>query len=283
MESKKSQSITIPTSYSAKKDPLSFLALALILGFITFSFKYWTLFCFNTIMFGYLFFRELRGATIFFAIILRILLYPLGYIKKTFDKRIRRAEEEFKKEARATSNPLFKDKLRREWLVKNKKIVFFDWFYFCFYSMNAFVVGWIFLQPFTQERVANSVLFEFLIPKFPITTTSYIPLVGMVDLTKINFTLNFISAVGAGIVGLFEIVLHQKRKRREMLMYLVMFPLGAYFITMWVPSGFEFSLIVFEVLTIGIIVTEKVVGSKVFKFFKPVEEKTEEKEKEEEK
>lgn len=273
MTSRKQSSAVAPTSYSAKKDPLSFLILALILIFTIFSFKYWTLFCFNTIMLGYLFFRELRGATIFFAVILRIILYPLGFVKKTFDNKIRQAKEKFKEKVRLASNPLLRDQLKRDWLTKNKKIIFFDWFYFCFYSMNAFVVGWIFLQPFTEVRIAESVFFKFLIPKFPMTTTSYIPLVGMVDLTKINFTLNFISAVGAGIVGLFEVVLHQKRRRREMLMYLVMFPLGAYFLTVWVPSGFEFSLIIFEILTIGIIITEKIGESKVFKFFKRPEEK----------
>jgi len=269
MDSQTAVPTSPPTSYSAKKDRRSFIVLALILGFIIFTFKYWMLFCFNTIMTGYFLFSELRGATIFFAVILRILLYPLGYVKRTFDKRIRKAEEEFRKEARLTNNPLLKDKLRREWLSRNKKIVFFDWFYFCFYSMNAFVVGWIFLQPFTQARINQGVLFDFLVPKFPMTTESYIPLVGMADLTKINMTLNFLSAVGAFIVGIFEVTFHKKTRRKDLLMYLVMFPLGAYFITMWVPSGFEFSLIVFEILTVGIIIVEKITESKVFKFFKP--------------
>jgi len=269
-----------PTSYSAKKDWRSFAVLAAILAFIVFTFKYWILFCFNTIMIGYFLFSELRGATIFFAVVLRILLYPLGYVKKTFDKRIRKAEEEFRKEARLTNNPLLKDKLRREWLARNKKVVFFDWFYFCFYSMNAFVVGWIFLQPFTQARIGQGVLFDFLVPNFPMTTTSYIPLVGMADLTKINMTLNFLSAVGAFIVGAFEVTFHKKTRRKDLLMYLVMFPLGAYFITMWVPSGFEFSLIVFEILTIGIIIVEKIGETKIFKFFKPPVEEKEKKEEE---
>ncbi len=254
-------------SYSPRKNFLIPLIILVITGFVILFFPLWYRFCLNLVILGYYGFKEMRLGTVFFAVVLRIILYPLGRLKKRFDKRIKKAKEEFKEKIKPISHPLQKDKYKRKWLASHQWVVCFDWFYFCFWSMNAFAVGWLFLQPFTLDRLEKELFFSFLLPQFPLNTTSFIPIAGMVDLTKVNMTLNLMSAIGAGLVGLVEVIINKKQGKKELLMYLILFPLGAYFITIWVPSGFEFSLAIFEILTILIILIEKIFESKVFKFF----------------
>lgn len=260
-------------TYSPKKDLIIFIAILGILMAIIYFFKIWYQFCFNLLMLGYFIFRRMREATVFFAVLLRTILYPLGRTKKHFDERLKKAEKEFKETVQPVSHPIMMDKIKRQWLASFRGIVCFDWFYFLFYSMNALVVAWIFLQDFTPQRIGQELYTKFLMPTFPLSTVAWIPLVGMVNLTEVNLLLNFYSAIGAGLVGLTEIIINKKTARKELFMYLVCFPLGAYFITIWVPAGFEFSLIIFEGLTIAIILIEKILGSRAFKFFFVREEK----------
>lgn len=253
------KSIYSPITYVPQKDFLIILILFSITIFYVFAFKYWDNLSFNAIMFGYYFTKDMRYAIIFYAVIIRILMYPFGRIRKNLSQKIEIAEKELAEEVNRERHPVTKDKAKRKWLKKYKKILAFEWFSFGFYTMNAVCVGYIFLKNFTPENTASQIWADFLMPQFPLNTTGYIPLVGIVDLTKVNMKLNLYSAIGAGLVGLVEIIMHQKTSRKQLLMYLVMFPLGAFFLTMWVPSGFEFGLIIIEILTILIVFVEKMV------------------------
>ncbi|MGI5827861.1 MAG: hypothetical protein ACOX6V_02445 [Patescibacteria group bacterium] len=258
MEQPYHKSIFGPISYSPRKDLLLFIYLILIVLATVAFFKYWVALSFNAIMFGYFIFREMRWATVIFAVIIRAILYPLGRLRKRFEKKVDVAQDDLDTNVKSVKHPLLKDKAKRSWLAKYRSVLVFEWFCFCFYTMNALSVGYIFLKPFTEERVKSELFTQYLLPKFPLNTTGWIPLVGMVDLTEVNMPLNLISAIGAGLVGLVEVILHKKTTRKQLFMYLIMFPLGAYFITMWVPAGFEFTLVVFEALTILIVFAEKI-------------------------
>lgn len=257
--SDRQKSIFSPITYTPQKDFSLILILIGITAFYFGIFKYWLALAFNLIMLGYYIFGEMRYAIVVYAILIRIIMYPFGLFRKRLSKKTAKAEEELTQDVKIVSHPISKDKAKRIWLKKYKKILIFEWFSFCFYTMNALTVGWIFLRSFTPELTAQEIWFDFLMPKFPLNTIGYIPLVGLVDLTKINMRLNLYSAIGAGLVGLAEVIMHKKTSRRQLIMYLIMFPLGAFFITMWVPSGFEFGLVIIELLTILIIVVEKMV------------------------
>jgi ABC-type multidrug transport system fused ATPase/permease subunit len=246
-------------SYSKKNNPMLSIGLIAVLVGLIWFYPIWYRFGFNLLMIGYFIFHEMRMATVFYATVLRIIMYPIGQIKKSSDKKVSKAEEELLKEMKGVENKLIVAEKKREWLGRHKWIAMFNWFYLCFYTINAVVIGSIFFKPFTYARVKEQLYLESIKFTFPLKTVGFIPLVGMVDLSKINMKLNFISAVGVGMVGLAEIVLNRKTSKRQLLMYGVMFPLGAFFLTMWVPSGFEFAFAIFALLTVLLIIGENLI------------------------
>lgn len=218
----------------------------------------WRQFCYNMIFLGYNLFGEMRLATIFFAVILRIVLYPMRLFSLFTNPLEKQANLESDTIA-TVSDPVKRKQDYRAWLAKHRHLMLFVLFQFCFTIMNALVIGQIFLANFEPQKVA-SMLYPFIgEPSFPLQTRNFIPLIGQVDLTMINNTLNFYSAVGAGVVGFFEIIMHRKTDKKAFFFYLVVYPAGAYFITSQVPAGFEFSLLTFEVLTVALILVEKAV------------------------
>ena len=259
MSQKDQKSIYSPITYVPQKDVSLIFFLIAITVFYVFIFTYWTNLAYNLLIVGYFIFKEMRYAVLIYAIIIRIIMYPFGMLRKKMKAKTDIAEEEFAEQVTIEKHPVSKDKAKRKWLRKYKKILIFEWFAFCFYTINALSVGWIFLNDLSPEIVNPQLWFDFLIPVYPLNTTGYIPLVGMVDLTKVSLRLNLYSAIGAGLVGLAEVIINRKTNKKQLIMYLIMFPLGAYFITMWVPAGFEYALVIIEILTILIIIAEKMV------------------------
>jgi|GEM_PF-2264074 len=232
--------------------------LILILIGIIFGYRYWYLACFNVLLLGYYLFSEMRLATVFYAVVLRVVMYPIAQFQKRYSRLAEEAEEAYQEKVSRTKNPLAQAQAAQDWILSNKKTVLFNFFYLCFYTMNAVVIGLIFLHPFTKERVDEFLRIKSIYPQFPISTQTWLPIVGEVDLAKYSPDLNLASAVGAGLVGFFEVAFNKKTDTKQLLLYLVGFPVGAYFITMIVPSGFEFALTVFEILTMLVIAVESI-------------------------
>lgn len=254
--------------YAKKTNRWFFLGSLTLLLICIFGFKYWYQLGFNILFFGYFIFRELRLATMFYATVVRIILYPSALINKALEGHFKKTETQYEK-IQKIENAFERDSQKRDLLASKNKVLLYSWFHLCFLTMNAVTIGVIFFQKFTREKLSSILYTDFYLPKnYPISTTAFIPLVGEVDLAIPNLKLNFYSAVGAGIVGLFEIIFNKKVSKRQLVKYLIFFPLGAYYLTYWVPSGFEFALIVFEILTAGIILVEKIKQSTVYKSVK---------------
>ncbi len=247
-------------------------SIAILLLFI-FFFNIWYRLCFNILFIGYFVFGEIRLASVFYAVLIRIILYPSALINKHFAKESEETGEKFQ-EIQSIDNVLEKA-FQKKTLLRTKKILFaYSWFHLCLLTVNAVTIGAIFFQNFTKEKLSQILYSQVYMPgKFPVNTVAQLPVIGQVDLALPNMTLNFYSAVGAGLVGLAEVLLNKKVKKRDLLKYLLLFPLGAYYLTFWVPSGFEFTLIIFELLTFGIIVVENIGKSKFFKFISGKQEK----------
>jgi len=253
-------------------------SVAILLLFI-FFFDVWYKLCFNILFIGYFIFGEIRLASVFYAVLIRIILYPSALINKHFAKDSEETGEKYQ-EIQSIDNVLERA-FQKKTLLRTKKILLaYSWFHLCLLTVNAITIGAIFFQDFTKEKLSQMLYSEFYVPKnFPVNTFAQLPIIGQVDLAIPNMTLNFYSAVGAGLVGLAEVLLNKKIKRRDLLKYLLLFPLGAYYLTFWVPSGFELTLLIFELLTFGIIVVENIAKSKFFKFVAGKEEKIDQKEK----
>lgn len=256
---------TIRLSYTKKTDYLFLIGSLLILFLCIFGFKFWYHLGFNLLFIGYFIFGEIRLATVFYAVISRIILYPSALIDKFLEKSFEQTEEKLSQIKKMED--VFEKNFQKKSLLNSKRAsLLYSWFHLCFLTMNAVTIGAIFFQNFTKDKLASVLYTSFYLPKkFPINTSGYIPLVGMVDLSKPNMTLNLYSALGAGVVGLAEVIINKKIKRKELIKYIIFFPLGAYYLTYWVPSGFEFALVVFEGLTTLIIIGEKIFNSKLFK------------------
>lgn len=251
-------------SYEKKSNNLLFFVAAVILIFCIWAFKYWAQLGFNLLFLAYSLTSDMRVAIIFYATMIRIILYPSALVKKHLSKDIEKTEEKYQG-LRGIKKKFERDERIAKFVSVRKKMLAFSWFHLCFLTMNAVTIGYIFFQNFTRERLNDFLWTDLFMPKnFPINTTGYLPVVGQVDFSKPNMRLNFWSAVGAGVVGLVEILFNKKTSKRQLVKYLVFFPLGAYFLTYWVPCGFEFALIVFEVLTVGIILAEKLSKTKAF-------------------
>jgi len=255
-------------SYSKQTDAGFFIGAIAIPTFCIFVFRYWAQLGFNILFLGYWIFGEIRLATILYATIIRAILYPSALVNKYLESKLEKAAQEF--ESIQKIKDVFKQKAKKkQFLSSKKKILLYSWFHLCFLTMNAITIGYIFFQKFNRERLTQMLYFDFYMPKnFPIQTEAVLPIVGQVNLAVPNMTLNFYSAIGAGIVGLAQVIFNKKVGRRQLVKYLVFFPLGAYYLTCWVPSGFEFALIVFEILTFLLIIIEKITQSKLFKYVK---------------
>ena len=255
-------------SYTKKPDYIFLISSWLILFFTIFIFKFWYHLGFNILFIGYFLTGEIRLATVFYAVIIRIILYPSALIDKFLEKGFKQTGRKFSQIE--TINDVFEKNSQKKSLLNSKRAtLLYSWFHLCFLTMNAVTIGAIFFQNFTEEKLKGVLYSLFYLPKkFPINTTGYIPLIGNVNLSQPNMTLNLYSAIGAGIVGLVEVVLNKKIKRKQLIKYIIFFPLGAYYLTYWVPSGFEFTLVVFESLTILIIIVENIFKSKLFNLVK---------------
>jgi hypothetical protein len=252
-------------SYTKKTDFWFFFTSVIIFAACIWGFKYWKQLGLNIIFIWYFLFKELRLATVFYAVIVRIILYPSAYIQKKLEKETKETEKEFA-EIKKMNNVLEKTDLKKKLLNKHRLVFAFSWFHLCFMTMNAVTIGAIFFQGFSQTRLEQQLYTDLYLPKkFPIKTDTILPVVGALDLAKPNLALNFWGAVGAALVGLVEIVLNKKTSKRQLFKYLFLFPAGAYFLTYWVPSGFEFALLIFEILTVLIIITENVLESNIYK------------------
>jgi len=231
----------------------------LVFLFIIFIARYWYQFLFNLVFIGYNIFEAMSWGIVFACILWRIFLYPQRIMGNYFSGQSKKADAEHEK-VLAIQDDVKRKELQNQWFSKNHFVLVFMWFSFCFLIMNALMAGRIFFFEFTPERIAETLYTFVPEPDFPLNTTSWIPLVGQVDLTQINQRLNFISAVGVGVVGLADIIIHKKNSRRELIMLLFVFPLGAFLITSQVPSGFEFAMAVLEILTIFLILFEGLIG-----------------------
>ncbi|HNT30157.1 MAG TPA: hypothetical protein PKL83_04370 [bacterium] len=232
----------------------------IILAFFILTANWWYSLFFNIIFIGYDIFEEMRYSIVFFAIFLRIISYPLRLIGNSLSKKEKIADEE-QELISQIKDDVTRKRQQQLWLKKHKNVLLFVWFNMGFSILNTLMVGRIFLENFTSDRTLPMLWSWVPRPDFPVQTLSWLPIVGMTDLSVINQKLNFISAIGAGVVGIAEVVIRGKTSKREIWMYLLAYPLGAYFITNQVPSGFEFTLICIEVLTLALIFIEKAAGS----------------------
>lgn len=233
-----------------------------ILLFVVLALLYEPLFrfCYNLLFLGYDLFGEMRWAAIFFAVCIRLLSYPVRLLS-IYTRHLEAKADRDHQSVEKIEDPLKRKAAEKNWLMRNQTVLLFLVFQLTFYIAIALISGRIFLSTLTPERTQGLLYQSVPEPEYPLSTVGWIPLVGEVDLTRVNNRLNFFSAIGAGIVGLFEVVIHRKTKKRELWMYLIGYPLGAYFITSQVPSGFEFSMVIFEALTILTIFVEKLFGS----------------------
>ncbi len=262
-------------SYTKKTNSFFVLGSLLILFFCIYFFKTWKILGLNILFLGYFIFNNLGLATVLYAVFIRVVLYPTALIKNYLEARIKKTEEKFN-EINGLSNRLERDKQKQKLLQSNKLLLLFSWFHLCFMTMNAVAIGAIFFQGFTQERLERLLYSDFYTPdNYPINTLSKIPLLGIVDLAKPNLTLNLYGAIGAAVLGLTEIIMNKRTSKRQLLKYLILFPAGAYYLTYWVPSGFEYALLIFEILTIFIIIGERIAKTKVFKMVTGKEDKLE--------
>ncbi len=223
------------------------------------GFSPWRQICFNLLIACYSLFDEMRLATVLYAIVLRIILYPFRVI----DRKMTKDKDELDEKMQLVrSLPDLNERKEKESILRKNSINVFNWtfFSFWFFLLNALATGTMFLQPFTAERIKQH-LFSFIpMPALPLNTIASIPLVGLVDLTKQNTSLNFISALSIAIVGLVEIIIHKRTKKRDVIMLLLVFPAAGFFLTNQVPSGFEFSIWIFEMLTVLLIFGEGALG-----------------------
>lgn len=262
-------------SYTKKTSFFYVLGSVLILLFCIFFFKTWKILGLNILFIGYFIFSNLGFATVLYAVFIRVILYPTALIKNYLEARIKKTEEKFNK-INGLSNRLERDRQKQKLLQSNKLLLLFSWFHLCFMTMNAVAIGAIFFQGFDQERLERLLYADFYTPdNYPINTLSKIPFLGIVDLAKPNLTLNLYGAIGAAVLGLTEIIMNKRTSKRQLLKYLVLFPAGAYYLTYWVPSGFEYALLIFEILTIFIIIGERIAKTKVFKMVTGKEDKQE--------
>ncbi|OIP96972.1 hypothetical protein AUK40_04235 [Candidatus Wirthbacteria bacterium CG2_30_54_11] len=233
-------------------------ALIIILLVIIFGYSHWYRFCFNLFFIGYNWLGDMRLATVFFAVFLRLVLLPFRFGNRHFEHKIKEAEA---REATLSqvSDPVIRKARQRELLQRFKPAINFMWFDFCFFAMNAYVIHKLFVTHFTPDIVLPRLYHFVQIPDFPLITTSFIPLVGrVIDLTKRSQILDVYASCGAAITGLFEIVLHKKYTKRDLLLYLVLYPGVAFNMNWFVRGGFTWTLICFEVLTVVMIILEKV-------------------------
>lgn len=254
-------------SYShGKGSPIVFIGLVLIIVVLFWFFPIWYRFSFNSLIFGYFMFKDIRYATIFYGVVMRIVMYPIGYLNKKFKKSTEIVEKEFHKKIYKVNNEIIKRKNKIYYLNKYKWVILFSWFYLAFFTLNSFTVGRTFWgqgenTKFNYEFIGEIAYFKGIQDHlvYPIKTSGYLPIVGEINLNEYSMKLNLLSAIGAGLVGLVQIFVEKKTSRKQLFMYGIMFPLGAYFLTdQWVPSGFEFALLVFEILTILIMIVEKI-------------------------
>jgi hypothetical protein len=254
-------------SYSyGKGSPLVLIGLIAIIFLMIWLFPIWYRFSFNSLIFGYFLFKDMRYATVFYGVIMRIIMYPAGFLNKKLKRSTEVVEEEFHKKIHKVNNEIIKRKNKIYYLNKYKWIILFSWFYLAFFALNTLTVGRTFWgqgedTKFNHDYVGEISYFKGIKDKlvYPIKTSGYLPLVGEINLNEYSMKLNLLSAIGAGLVGLVQIFIEKKTSPRQLLMYGLMFPLGAYFLTdKWVPSGFEFALLVFEALTIIIMAVEKI-------------------------
>ncbi len=252
-------------SYSyGKGNPILLIGSILILLFLYWFFNFWYRLNFNSLVIGYFLFHDMRYATIFYATIMRLILYPVGLLNKKFKNGTEIAEDEFHQKINKVNNDIIKRKNKIYYLNKYKWVVLFNWFYLCLFTLNAITVGRTFWgtgenNNFNKEYIKEITYFKGMEEKIstPIKVSGYLPIVGEISLNEYSSKLNLLSAIGAGLVGLVQIIIEKKTSRKQVFMYAIMFPLGAYFLTdRWVPSGFEFALLIFEILTILIMFVE---------------------------
>jgi hypothetical protein len=217
----------------------------------------WYRLSFNIIFWGYNIFDEMRLAIVFYAIIFRILTYPFRLLQLSYKKK----EEEIDAAleiVEKTDDDYLKKVKKYEVFNRYSNIIVLIFLQFTVMAIIWMTVGRIFIQNFTPERIEHE-LFSFVDePSFPLNLTGWIPIAGMINLGVINQKLNFISAMAVAVVGLVDVIIHQKTERTQLIMLLVIFPAGAFFITSQVPSGFEWSMTVFEALTLVMIPIEKI-------------------------
>ena len=169
-------------SYTQKTDYVFLIGTLLILFLCIFTFKYWYRLGFNLLFLGYFIFKDIRLATVFYAIVVRIILYPSALINKFLEKSFKETEKQYEKIQKLKD--IFEKDAQKKSLLKSKKAtLFYSWFHLCFLTMNAVTIGAIFFQKSTQKKLTEILYTSFYIPKkFPINTIGYIPLVGNVDI-----------------------------------------------------------------------------------------------------
>ncbi len=234
-----------------------FLVLLLV---VVFGYPYWHDFAFNLVFIGYNWFGDMRLASVFFAVILRAIMYPLRIMGLRADKQIHDAEK-LNNRISEIDNSIERKTKQRVLLSRYKWALVFLWFNTCFFIMNAYAVHVIFVTHFSPETV-QARLYPFVQePAFPLVTNSYIPVINrMVDLTKPSALLDLYASIGAALTGAMEVIIHKKHTKRDVLLYLVCYPLVAFNLNWVTKAGFEWTLICFEVLTVALIILEKIVS-----------------------
>lgn len=213
------------------------------------------LFNFLVIIYNYMpIYKDLGIAVIIFVILMRIVLLPLRQKTKESKpkqekmmKELEEAKEKYRYSAIAYRRAE-KEIIKKYRGTINLRLIdlFIEGVYF---AMLWRIFGHTF-----PERQWQYLYSSVAVPGEPMNLT----FLNIIDLTKVNLTLNTITAVGLFVVLFFHNLFKPKKATRYDYIIMIWAPVGAYFITMFVPAGDEFFFGVTELIELILIFNDQV-------------------------
>ena len=204
-------------------------------------------------------YKDMGIALIIFVILMRIILLPLR--RKTRDskpkqKKVMKELAKIKKQYKYS--PIAYRKAEKA-IIKKYRGTFNLRIIDLFIEGVYFAMLWrIFGSSLPEGHWEN--LYSFVaIPKQPLNLV----FLNAIDLTKVNLTLNTITAVGLFVVLFFHNLFKPEKSNRYDYIIMICSPFAAYFITMFVPAGNEFFFGLTEIIELLLIFNDQI--SKVYK------------------
>lgn len=237
---------------------MQWLSIVILVGTVLII-PLWQRILFNIVFLGYYLFGSMQWAIIFFAFVMRLVFVPTRMARLRIQEDIDALDKKIAHARESIDDPVQQKEFVRTIRRENGWAFNYILFDFCFLMATVLASGTMFYKPFTEERVLDS-LFSFIpTPAFPVDTMGWLPIIGEIDFSQVNNLLNLSSAIGLGLVGIMEVVVHNRTSKRDIMLYLIGYPLVGYLVTSNVPSGFEFWMTMMAVLTLVVVALEKVV------------------------